>query len=53
MGSTPSHEDDDDASERGARANITIDVFLVGKPRTAMRPLSHAAERETRPDVSS
>jgi hypothetical protein len=27
MGSTPSHEDDD-TSECGARANITIDVFL-------------------------
>jgi hypothetical protein len=37
MGSTPSHEDDD-ISERGAHANITIDVLLVGKPRTDMSP---------------
>jgi hypothetical protein len=35
MGSTPSH-DHDDTSERGAHASITIDVFLVGKPRTDM-----------------
>jgi len=41
MGSTPSHEDDDN-SESGPRANITIDVFLVGKPRTDMSPLSDA-----------
>jgi hypothetical protein len=37
MGSTPSHEDDE-TSESGAHANITIDVFLVGKPRTDMSP---------------
>jgi hypothetical protein len=37
MGSMPSREDDD-KSESGARANITIDVFLVGKPRTDMSP---------------
>jgi hypothetical protein len=41
MGSTPSHEDDD-SSESGVHANITIDVFLVGKPRTDVSPLSHA-----------
>ena len=35
MGSMRSHEDDD-TSERGAHASITIDVFLVGKPRTDM-----------------
>jgi RNA polymerase primary sigma factor len=35
MGSTPSHEDDD-TSESGAHANITLDVFLVGEPRTEM-----------------
>jgi hypothetical protein len=35
MGSTPSH-DHDGASERGAHANITIDVFLLGKPRSDM-----------------
>ncbi len=29
---------DDGASERGAHANFTIDVFLVGKPRTDMSP---------------
>jgi hypothetical protein len=38
MGSTPSHEDDD-TSERGAHATITIGAFLVGKPRTDMSPL--------------
>jgi hypothetical protein len=37
MGSTPSHEDDD-TFERGARANITIDVFLIGKLRTDLSP---------------
>jgi hypothetical protein len=37
MGSTPSHEDDD-TSERGARVNVTIDVFLVGKLPAAMSP---------------
>jgi hypothetical protein len=41
MGSTPSHEADG-TSERGAHANITIDVFLVGRPRTDTSPLSHA-----------
>jgi hypothetical protein len=35
MGSTPSH-DHDDTSERGVHASITIDVFLVGRPRTDM-----------------
>jgi hypothetical protein len=33
MGSSPSHEDDD-TSERGAHANITIDVFLTRTRRT-------------------
>ncbi len=35
MGLTPSHEEDD-TSERAAQASITIDAFLVGKPRTDM-----------------
>jgi len=35
MGSTPRH-DDDGTCEGGARESITIDVFLVGKPRTDM-----------------
>jgi hypothetical protein len=52
MGSARSHEDDE-TSESGAHANITIDMFPVGKPPTDMSPLSRAAERETRPDVSS
>jgi len=37
MGSTPRH-DDDGICERGARASITVDVFLIGKPRTDMSP---------------
>jgi len=34
--------EDDGSGERGARASITIDVFLVGKPRTDTSPLSDA-----------
>jgi len=41
MGSTPSHEDDD-PSESGVHANVTIDVFLVGKLRTDMSSFSDA-----------
>jgi hypothetical protein len=37
MGSSPSHEHHD-TSERGARANITVDVFLVGKPSSDVGP---------------
>jgi hypothetical protein len=37
MGSTLSHEDDG-TSERGAHANITIVVSLVGKPRADISP---------------
>jgi len=37
MGSTPRHGDDG-ICERGARASITIGVFLIGKPRPDMSP---------------
>ena len=37
MGSSPSHEHHD-TSERGAHANITVDVFLVGKPSSDVGP---------------
>ena len=42
MRSTPSHEDDD-TSESGAHAKITVDVFLVGGLRTDFGSLRHAA----------
>ena len=37
MGSSPSHEHHD-TSERGAHANITVDVFLVGTPSSDVGP---------------
>jgi hypothetical protein len=37
MRSSPSHEHHD-TSERGAHANITVDVFLVGKPSSDVGP---------------